>query len=379
MKKTLIILRKFQYEIDLEFYKSLESENVEIQFMNEHPRGSNIGFTNQDTIRNYYSDYNILVIFDEIIMQSFVLSLDRYSDSGKLLKEAELKLNKDRIKVYFEDLPPSTHYIYFDNNGEGTYPVTSDIILEWLNLTEMSTYVISSRYYNLSHPKLINGLTYLPILFMFLQQNFKQFPMIRYSQPSNSENNFITYLGQTEKQYGRNLRYNMLNKIFKNDLTSVDYEEIENFQTTTDLYGPGKPGHYWNILNSLSAKIQIIFETMTFNPTKQIPLIEYEHFFFTEKIMKCFILPHPYLLIVNRIWLDELEKFGFKFHELNKAESFEDFEKIIENIKSDIDGWIGENRPYFEHNQRKLYEIGKSTTLPHHEFLRKIMTNPTII
>lgn len=375
MKKTLIILREFQYEIDSEFYKTLESNNVEIQFMNHHPHCVNIGFTNQETIKNYYADYNVFVIFDEIIMQSFILSLNRYTDSGKLLKEAELKINIDRINSYFEGLPPSTKYIFLDNNGEGNYPVTTDVLLEWLNLSELSTYAISSRYYKLTHPKLINGLTYLPILFMFVQQNFKQFPMLRYSKPSNSENNFITYLGQTEKQYGRNLRYGMLNKIFKNDLTGVDYKEIENFQTTTDLYGPGKHGHYWNILNSLSAKIQIIFETITFNPTNQIPLIEYEHFFFTEKIMKCFVLPHPYLLIVNKIWLEELEKFGFKFHNSSKAETFEDFAKIIENIKMDIDGWIEENKPYFEHNQRKLYELGKSTTLPHHEFLKKIISN----
>lgn len=375
MKKTLIILRKFQYEIDSKFYKRLESENVEIQFMNEHPRNLNIGFTNQDTIKNYYADYNIAVIFDEIIMQSFVLNLKRYGNDDNPLKEDELKIDRDRIGVYFEELPSSTKYIFLDNNGEGNYPVTSDVLLQWLNLSELSTYAISSRYYKLNHPNLINGLTYLPILFMFLQQNFKQFPMLRYSPPSNPENNFITYLGQTEKQYGRNLRYNMLNKIFKNDLTSVDYKEIENFQTTTDLYGPGKHGHYWNILNSLSAKIQIIFETRTFNPTTQIPYIEYEEFFFTEKIMKCFILPHPYLLIVNKIWLEELEKFGFKFHESSKGETFEDFEKIIENIKMDMSGWLEKNRPYFEHNQRKLYELGKSINLSHHQFLKQIILN----
>jgi len=375
VKKTLIILRDFQYEIDSKFYKSLESENVEIQFLNDNPRHSIVGFKNQNTIKNYYADYNIFVIIDEIIMQTFVLSVNKYSDSGKLLKEAELKIDKDRLGTYFEDLPPSTKYIFIDNNGEQNYPVTTDVLLEWLNLSELSTYAISSRYYNLSHPKLINELTYLPILFMFLQQNFKQFPMLRYSPPSNPENDFITYLGQTEKQEGRSRRYDYLNKIFKNDLTSIDYEEIENFQTTTDLYGPGKPGHYWNILNSLSAKIQIIFETKMFNPTSWIPQTEYEDFFFTEKIMKCFILPHPYLLIVNKIWLEKLEKFGFKFNDSTKAETFEDFEKIIENIKSDINGWIEENRPYFEHNQRNLYEIGNSVDLPHHQFLKQIILN----
>jgi hypothetical protein len=370
MKKTLIILPKFHYKIDLEFYKKLESDNVEIQFMNDRESDSKLGFEDKHKIENFQLYENVLVIFGEIHMQTFIAGF--YRDIN--IKN-DLRIDTDRIKTYFQDLPPSTKYIYLDNNGEQTYPITGDILLEWLNLSELSTYAISSRYYKLSHPKLINSLTYLPILFMFLQQNFKQFPMLRYSPPSNPENDFITYLGQTEKQYGRNLRYDMLNKFFKNDLTSIDYKEIENFETTTDLYGPGKPGHYWNILNSLSAKIQIIFETITFSPTDEIPPTEYEHFFFTEKIMKCFVLPHPYLLIVNRMWLEQLEKFGFKFNDSNKADTIEDFEKIIENIKSDIDGWIEENRPYFEHNQRKLYELGKSTTLPHHEFLSKIILN----
>ena len=371
MKKTLIIITKFQYEIDLEFYKRLELENVEIRFMNHHPHNSKLEFINECKIENNFQLYeNVVIIIGEIHMQTFVSGFHRNSD----MKD-ELRIDTNRIKSYFKDLPPSAKYIFLDNNGEQNYPITTDVLLEWLNLSELSTYAISSRYYNLSHPKLINRLAYLPILFMFLQQNFKQFPMLRYSSPSNSENDFITYLGQTEKQYGRNLRYNMLRQFFKNDLTGVDYKEIENFQTTTDLYGPGKPGHYWNILNSLSAKVQIIFETMTFTPINQIPPPHYEGFFFTEKIMKCFVLPHPYLLIVNKIWLDELEKFGFKFNESTKAETFKDFEKIIENIKMDIDGWIDENRPYFEHNQRKLYELGKSTTLPHHEFLIKIITN----
>jgi len=370
MKKTLIILPKFQYEIDLKFYKKLESENVEICFMSEHARNYKLVFEHNCKIPNFELYENVLVIFGEIHMQTFVAGFYRNSE----LKD-DLRLDKDRLKVYFEDLPPSTKYIFLDNNGEQTYPITGDILLEWLNLSDLSTYSISSRYYNLIHPKLINGLIYLPILFMFLQQNFKQFPMLRYSQPSNSENNFITYLGQTGKNIGRNLRYGMLTQFFKNDLTSVDYKEIENFETTTDLYGPGGHGHYWNLLNSLSAKIQIIFETVAFNPTNMIPKLEYEFFFFTEKIMKCFILPHPYLLIVNRIWLEELEKFGFKFNDSTKADTFEDFEKIIENIKSDIDGWIEENRPYFEHNQRNLYEIGNSVDLPHHQFLKQIILN----
>jgi hypothetical protein len=370
MKKTLIILPKFQYEIDLEFYKKLESENVEIEFMNEHANDHKLGFEHKRKIENFQLYENVLVIVGEIHMQTFVAGFYRNND----LKD-DLRIDTDRLKTYFKDLPQSTKYIFLDNNGEQNYPITSDILLEWLNLSEMSTYAISSRYYNLSHPKLINGLAYLPILFMFLQQNFKQFPMLRYSPPSKSENDFITYLGQTGKNVGRPLRYGMLTQFFKNDLTGVDYKEIENFKTTTDLYGPGKPGHYWNILNSLSAKIQIIFETITFTPTDEIPPTEYEHFFFTEKIMKCFVLPHPYLLIVNKMWLEKLEKFGFRFHVLSKADTFEDFEKIIENIKSDIDGWIEENRPYFEHNQRNLYEIGNSVDLPHHQFLKQIILN----
>ena len=339
--------------------------------MDEDAHHSKLLLHSKSKIENFELYENVVVIIGEIHMQTFISGFYRNND----LKD-DLSVDVYRIKKYFEDLPPSTKYVFLDNNGEQIYPMIGDILLEWLNLTELSTYVISSRHYKLrSHPKLINGLAYLPILFMFLQQNFKQFPMLRYSPPSNPENDFITYLGQTGKNIGRNLRYNMLNQFFKNDLTGVDYKEIENFQTTTDLYGPGKPGHYWNILNSLSAKIQIIFETINFTPIYEIPLTEYEHFFFTEKIMKCFILPHPYLLIVNKIWLEELEKFGFKFHNANKAETFEDLEKIIENIKMDIDGWIEENRPYFEHNQRRLYELVKSTTLPHHEFLKKIISN----
>ena len=90
--------------------------------------------------------------------------------------------------------------------------------------------------------------------------------------------------------------------------------------------------------------------------------------------MKCFVLPHPYLLIVNKHWLNLLEPFGFKFHESSKGDTIKDFQNIIDNIKLDPDKWISDNTPYFEHNQRNLYEISKSIELSHHKILKKLIS-----
>jgi hypothetical protein len=97
--------------------------------------------------------------------------------------------------------------------------------------------------------------------------------------------------------------------------------------------------------------------------------------FFTEKIMKCFILPHPYILIVNKKWLNMLEVFGFKFPSDTKTGSKAGFIEIIKNIQSDIDGWITKTESYFEHNHKRMYEMVNSNDLPHHQFLSKIINN----
>jgi hypothetical protein len=363
MKKTIVWVTPFQYKLHKEFFSQIENDSIEIYC---ETFGLNINVS--DFMHSKYSNCNFIYILNDVAMQ-------HTNGVNHRNPATSMVLSTEYFSEYFKNEPSSTKYILLDDNGESLNPFTRQFLIDWLNISNMSTYLISSRFYNLNHSNAITGLTYLPILYMFLQQNFRQFPMLNYSSPSNPKDEFITYLGQSEKPDKRNIRYGILNHIFKNDLTGVNYKEIENFKTTNSLFGAGKPGHYWNILNSLSAKIQIIFENYPHRSNDEITDMDYDEYFFTEKIMKCFILPHPYLLIVNKLWLNKLEQFGFKFHELSKGETIDDFKQIIEDIKSDMNGWIETNKPYFEHNQRNLYEIGKSINLPHHQFLKQIILN----
>ena len=279
-------------------------------------------------------------------------------------------------EIYFKGFPPTTKYVFLDLNAESLLQ-SPEFILDWLNLNNVETYLISSRLAEIKHPRASVGLEYLPILYMFLQQNFRQFPMLNYSPPSNPKYDFITYLGRDPNDNKRGRRFDIINRMFRNDLHGVKYKDDLELENSVDLFGSGKSGHYWNILNSLSGKIQIIFESCSLITTdgSHVSSADNNAYFFSEKIMKCFILPHPYLLIINKYFLNKLEKFGFKFHESSKADTIKGFVNIMDNIKRDPDKWISENKLCFEHNQRNLYQLSKSIELPHHIILKNLILN----
>jgi hypothetical protein len=363
---TVIITSQFIIDLDNKFFTSIKTDDIILYRLNYSVSDGMV-----DNIILTFPNCDYIFILDDTLFKHISTNPLALYNSRNTIE------NFDNFLKYFEKLPINTKYIYLDNIAESTFPLTSDLLIKWLNLSNFN-YIISSRFRNIIHPHAIVGLSYLPILYMFLRLNFKKFPMLDYSKPSHPKYDFITYLGQSYKSQNRINRYEILKQIFDNDLTNIKYEDNNNFEIAESEFGESKPGHYWNILNSLSAKIQIIFETYPFYSKFEgasINKIDIDEHFFSEKIMKCFILPHPYLLIIHKKWLNSLENYGFKFNESNKCETINEFKHIIKNIKSNIDGWIEENRLYYEHNQHNLYELGNSITLPHHEFLKNIITN----
>jgi hypothetical protein len=369
VKTKLIIIDDYAYQLDYNFYNSISSDKLKI-----HPIRFGFHIPMEDYLPNNLNDFDVIVILNDVGFEDSLYSISRHARRIYSDQQLENFVDINNFKLYFKSLPTNTKYIYLDNNGEAS-PINEIELNNWLNLNSITTYLISSRFYNLKHDNATTGLAYLPILYMFTQQNFSQFPMLNYSPPSNPKYDFITYLGQTEKEKNISNRFYLLNKIFKNNLNGIKYKDDSQFKVSEELFGAGKPGHYWNILNSLSAKIQIIFETYSHRELSKMGELDYSEYFFTEKIMKCFILPHPYLLIINKYWLNILETFGFKFHESSKADTIEDFQNIIDTIKMDPDKWILENKLCFEHNQLNLYQMHKSIELPHHIVLKNLLLN----
>lgn len=273
------------------------------------------------------------------------------------------KLNCD---LFLNSLPKNVNLLFLDNSPETLKPIELNHIIYFLNASE-NTFVISSRCGSITHDRLINNLIYLPLLFSFYQHSFYKYPKLYYSTPSNPKYDFITYLGQGYKTSKINVRKNDLNIFLSNDLSKTKFEELKEFDIDDDTMGPSSFGHFWNLYNSLSSKIQIIFENLFTEHTFD------DYYFLTEKTMKCFITPHPYVLIINSSIINELEKFGFKFS--YKCDSLLDFQNLFNNIKEDIDKWITNNKDDFYHNRDNLFEMATSTQLPHHIFLEKILNN----
>jgi hypothetical protein len=129
--------------------------------------------------------------------------------------------------------------------------------------------------------------------------------------------------------------------------------------------GPETMGHAWNLVNSLSAKIQLIFENMWHMQSFNI-----NRYFLTEKTMKLFLLPHPYIVFLPDFILESLKNYGFKF-----SYSGNDYNSLIRCVKEDIDKWITKNESDFYHNQTLFYNMVNSTELEHHLILEKIIKN----
>jgi hypothetical protein len=279
-------------------------------------------------------------------------------------------INDFNIKVKFIFMDDAPESGFLDNN-----------IINFLNASNRC-FVISSRLVALTHDRLYSNLMYLPVLYSFYHLNFSNFPKLDYSPPTKPKYDFITYLGQTWKTDKIKDRLNFLQYVLgvaplnpialvnPNDLSNVKYKEYDNFVISEQNMGPKEMGHAWNLINSLSGKIQLIFENMSVL-TDDVYCNQIKNaYFLTEKIMKLFLLPHPYVVFLPTFAIDALKKYGFKF-----SYDGNDYKNLLKHIKENIDDWIQKNESDFYHNQTVFYDMVNSIELEHHLILKKIIKN----
>lgn len=350
MDKTLLISDELYYEIDSLLFKQNNINHISIT----NSRGIDI---------SKYS--NIIVIIDEMMFDNISKTGNEFDSSfhtnnEMLQKQPDLFFKN--FSIFYCRFPKNTKFIHYDNNSEAQQKSAARYSFEWLEMNP-NNYFITSREMSFTHKNMISGLIYLPIIYHFYHDNFYKYPILHTPIPSNTKYDFITYLGQLHKTDKIKRRLDFLKEIFNNDLSTIKY--------TSDSFSNerwfGKESYFWNLLNSLSAKIQLIFETVS--PWENW----YSGDWMTEKTMKCFTLAHPYIILLPPKPLTMLEEYGFKFP--LKCSSIDEYKISIDYIKNNIDEWIEQNTPIFIHNQENFYKMINSTNLPHHIFIQKIITN----
>lgn len=297
---------------------------------------------------------------DDILNKSF----DKYDSIFVILNELSAEeILRDDTFFYTKTIDSRLKFIYLDDTPEAG--ILEEDVLNFLSKSDRF-FVISSRFINLKHDRLYNNLVYLPLLFSFYQLNFSDFPKLDYSSPKNPKYNFITYLGHSPHNENKiKQRFDFLKYILDEDLSNVKYKEYDNFVMSHETMAPKTMGHAWNLVNSFSAKIQLIFENMwhkTYSNNNR--------YFLTEKTMKLFLLPHPYVVFLPDFIFDSLKKYGFKF-----SYDDTDYKGLLRYIKENIDGWIIKNESDFYNNQTVFYNMVNSTELEHHLILEKIIKN----
>ena len=350
MDKTLLISDELYYEIDSLLYKQNNINHISI---------TNIGST------NIFDYSNIIVIIDELMFDNIAKTgnaFDSTSHNDNDLLKNQPHLFVENFNKFCKRFPKNTKFIHYDNNSEAQQKSAARYSFEWLEMNP-NNYLITSREISFTHKNMISGLIYLPIIYHFYFDNFYKYPILHTPIPTNTKYDFITYLGQLHKSDKIKRRLDFLKEIFNNDLSTIKY--------TSDSFSNerwfNKESYFWNLLNSLSAKIQLIFETVS--PWENW----YADDWMTEKTMKCFILAHPYIILLPPKPLTMLEEYGFKFP--IKCSSIDEYKTSIDYIKNNIDEWIEKNTHIFIHNQENFYKMINSTNLPHHIFIQKIITN----
>lgn len=327
MAKDIVILDKIFYNTDVRFWDSI-SDKVELKVIPT------------------YSSINVNSIIGKELGNKWVIVNDVVV--SKSIKEGGVN--------------SEARWIWIDSSPE--YGMGVDEVERWLGFG--NTYLISMRYFSIGHPNSITSLIYLPILYMFHRMNFSSFPMLDYSPPQNPKWDFSAYMGLVDKVKKRGERLETLNGMFGGDLNRVKLEDGYGFVADNKFFQLDGIGHWWNLLNSLSSKVNLVFET-------NLPTMKYNNYsFLTEKTTKTFLLPHPYWLLFHPSVLEGLEKYGFRFPTENKTG---EFSKVRENIHK----WVEDNREIFIHNQKNLYSLGSSISLPHHSFLKKLFKINDII
>lgn len=360
MGEILLITDDFYFNIDSLFYNK---HNIKQLQLNNYSDYNNI-----IKDKNINSFENIIVLITDIMFDSIAKTSHPFNTSkhglDNLFNDNE-DLFFNNFNKFFKNFPTKTKYVLVDNNPESPMKPIERFIFKWLELSP-NNYFISSRFNSVNHPNALVGLVYLSLFYGFYQQNFHKYPKLDYAQPCNTKHNFITFLGHSSKPDKIEFRLNFLKELFKDRINQIKYETDSEKKLGLKYYKqPSLSGHEWNLLESLSVKIQLIFETI--NPLKEY----HDGYFFSEKTMKLFLLPHPYFLLAHGTALMELEKFGFKFP--IKCFSFDDYLNSINTILEDVDKWVDENYKLFQHNQDNFYEMVNSIELPHHLFFDKII------
>ena len=355
MKKTLLISNDIYYKIDLFLYKNYDITHITIEKV-----------YNFDT--TIYENVICIIdpqMFDFIVKTGLHKDTPRYhNDIFTDDEDSNLNLLFKNFSYFYQNFPTHTKYILYDNDIESPNISISKFVPHWLEISP-NNYSISSRIVQYVHKNSISELIYLTIIYSFYLLNFYKYPMLELPNVKSTKYDFITYLGHTAKPNKIQYRLNFLRQIFDNDLTKIKYKDLNIIDD--ELMGSKKEGHFWNLLNSLSAKIQLIFET-------SVPECEWNFYdYLTEKIMKCFISSHPYIVLLPAEPLEMLEKYGFKFPV--KCDTIKQYKKEINYVKNNIDEWVAENQQVFYDNQINFYKMIESTELPHHIFLEKILNN----
>lgn len=356
MSKNLLISTNIYYEIDSLFYKKNKFEHL--------PLNSSGDFDLILASDEFLKPNNVVVILDNIMFDCMGKTSHPFNVSEHrndyILSNKELFFQN--FSDFFKKFPKNTKFILYDNDAESSLPVVRRFILKWLEMNPYN-YFISSRFSNFNHERVISDLIYLPIIYSFYLQEFNEYPMLEFASSTNPKYDFVTYLGHTTKSDKIEYRKDFLKIILNESFDKIKYKDVDI--VGNENLGNGKKGHIWNLLNSLTAKVQIIFETT--KPTEW----NWDDFF-TEKTMKCFLLAHPYILLVKGNTLKKLEQYGFQFPV--KCSTINEYQTEFNYISSNLDEWILNNQLIFNDNQLNFYNIINSSTLPHHLFLQKIIT-----
>jgi hypothetical protein len=280
--------------------------------------------------------------------------------------------------------------IVMDNQGETIEHIKYHNAKNWdkllYDLTQRKNlYTISQRgWVNSIEDKITTGHQYLSLLYYYfhLSDNLYFQPTITPFENKNKTYDFITYKGLKSKyanewERSQNAwRDTLIDAIEFGDkklFTPQSYNDRQPIQDTVkDMmdFPNGNFGSYnwFSLLESEQARIKIVLESQ---PPEVTNTHESKLNFLTEKTLKCFLHNQPYFLIMKEQLKKYLRDYGFRFVETdNYAENI----NYISNLcKEDIDEWVTNNKPIFNHNKDLMYKMIFDSELPHIKFLEKII------
>jgi len=300
-----------------------------------------------------FKGYNLVQIYEEEEIFDFhdndIIFLG-ISFSPKLI------LNSENIKSKIVLLDVEGELWPYLNKNHDEYKRLLDV---WLK--NSNHYFISQRFHDYIHPNCVTGKLHYSLFYYFsrFELFFKQ--PIQIPSSSNASNEFITFLGKSKEMY--DIRFNFLNKILNNNLNNCKYNHgdsnlLNDGYSENKLYFKDVYNIFWNILQSLNGKINIIFETLHLNFFEDYySQSTLKSGFVTEKTLRALITPNPSILIVDTDVISYFKKIGFKFP-YDGFNTLDEVSSFINNIKIiGIDKWVSDNKVFFEHNSKLLWKI----------------------